>query len=94
MTLVKPDINAYAKIRVLGIGGGGSNAINSMITVQDIKGVEFISINTDAQALLNCHSTTKIQIGDKLTKGLGSGASPEIGRKAAEESKERLNRCF
>lgn len=94
MTLVKPDINAYAKIRVLGIGGGGSNAINSMITVQDIKGVEFISINTDAQALLNCHSTTKIQIGDKLTKGLGSGASPEIGRKAAEESKEKIKQML
>lgn len=94
MTLVKPDINAYAKIRVLGIGGGGGNAINSMITTQNIKGVEFISVNTDAQALLNCHSTTKIQIGEKLTKGLGSGANPEIGRKAAEESKEKIKQML
>jgi cell division protein FtsZ len=90
MTLVKPDINTFAKIRVVGIGGGGNNAISSMITGQDIKGVEFIGVNTDAQALLNCQAQTKVQIGDKLTKGLGSGASPDIGKQAAEESKEKI----
>lgn len=90
MVLVKPDINTFAKIRVVGVGGGGGNAITSMITNQDIKGVEFVAANTDAQVLLNCQATTKIQIGEKLTKGLGSGADPEIGRQAAEESREKV----
>ena len=90
MALVKPDLNTFAKIKVLGVGGGGNNAINSMIATGQIKGVEFISINTDAQALLACQAQTKIQIGQKLTRGLGSGGNPQIGREAAEESKERL----
>lgn len=90
MALVKPDINTFAKIRVLGIGGGGGNAINSMIAGKDIKGVEFISVNTDAQALLTCLADTKIQIGEKLTKGLGSGANPDIGKQAAEETREKI----
>jgi len=90
MTLVKPDLNTFAKIRVVGVGGGGSNAVSSMMSNQDIKGVEFIGINTDAQALLNCQAKTKVQIGEKLTKGLGSGANPEIGRQAAEESREKI----
>lgn len=88
--LIKPDLNTFAKIRVIGLGGGGGNAISSMIQNQDIKGVEFVAINTDAQALLNCQASTKVQIGEKLTKGLGSGADPEIGRQAAEESKEKI----
>ncbi|MBU2051738.1 MAG: cell division protein FtsZ [Patescibacteria group bacterium] len=90
MALVKPDLNTFAKIKVLGIGGGGNNAINSMITAGSIKGVEFIGINTDAQALLACKSESKIQIGQKLTRGLGSGGSPQTGKEAAEESKEKL----
>lgn len=90
MTLVKPDLNTFARIRVVGIGGGGCNAITSMVTNKDIKGVEFITINTDAQALLNCQAPTKVQIGEKLTKGLGSGANPEIGKQAAEESREKI----
>lgn len=90
MTLVKPDLNTFARIRVVGVGGGGGNAISSMVVDQDIKGVEFIAVNTDAQALLNCQAPTKVQIGDKLTKGLGSGANPIIGKKAAEESKEKI----
>lgn len=94
MTLVKPDLNTFARIRVVGIGGGGGNAITSMVVDQDIKGVEFVSINTDAQALLNCQAPTKVQIGDKLTKGLGSGADPEVGKKAAEESKEKIKEVF
>ena len=90
MALVKPDSNAFAKIKVIGVGGGGGNAINTMMGIQKIKGVEFVSINTDSQALLNNQATTKVQIGDSLTKGLGSGADPEIGEQAAEESRENI----
>jgi cell division protein FtsZ len=90
MALVKPDMNTFAKIKVIGVGGGGGNAINSMMVNQRIKGVEFVSINTDSQALLTNQSTTKLQIGDSLTKGLGSGADPGIGRQAAEESRDKI----
>lgn len=88
--LIKPEVNRFAKIKVIGIGGGGGNALNSMISLQQIQGVDFVSINTDAQALLSCLAPTKVQIGDQLTKGLGSGGDPDIGRKAAEESTEKL----
>lgn len=90
MGLVKPDINAVAKIKVLGIGGGGNNAVSSMMATGKIKGVEFVAVNTDAQALLASPAETKVQIGENLTKGLGSGADPDIGRQAAEESRERI----
>lgn len=90
MGLVKPDLNTFAKIKVLGIGGGGGNALNSMIKTQQIQGVEFVAINTDVQALLTCQADQKLQLGENLTKGLGSGADPEIGRQAAEESRERV----
>jgi cell division protein FtsZ len=88
--LIKPDLAKFAKIKVIGIGGGGCNAINSMISTQQIKGVDFIAVNCDAQALLTCQAQIKVQIGEKLTKGLGAGADPEIGRMAAEESKEKI----
>lgn len=88
--LIKPDIARYAKIKVIGIGGGGCNAINSMITINQINGVDFMGVNTDAQALLTCQSQTKVQIGENLTRGLGAGGNPDIGRQAAEESKEKL----
>lgn len=90
MALVKPSINTFANIKVIGVGGGGGNAINSMVANQKIQGVEFVTINTDSQALLNNQATTKLQIGDSLTKGLGSGADPDIGRQAAEESRENI----
>lgn len=90
MALVKPDLNTFAKIKVLGIGGGGNNALNSMIASSQIKGVEFVAVNTDAQVLLACKAETKIQIGEKLTRGLGSGGKPDIGKQAAEESREKL----
>lgn len=90
MALVKPDAASFAKIKVLGIGGGGGNAINSMIEENEIKGVEFVAINTDAQALLMNKASVKLQIGENLTRGLGSGGNPEIGFKAAEESKEKI----
>ncbi len=88
--LIKPEIARFAKIKVIGVGGGGCNAINSMIATSQIQGVDFIAVNTDAQALLTSLSPTKIQIGENLTRGLGSGGNPEIGRQAAEESKEKI----
>jgi cell division protein FtsZ len=88
--LIKPNISQIAKIKVVGVGGAGCNAINSMISISQIKGVEFIAVNTDAQALLTCLANTKIQIGEELTKGLGSGGNPETGRDAAEESRSKL----
>lgn len=90
MALVKPDVARFAKIKVLGLGGGGGNAINSMIEDNQIKGVEFIAVNTDAQALLVNQAPTKLQLGENLTRGLGSGGDPEIGRQAAEESREKI----
>lgn len=88
--LVKPNAGQVARIKVVGVGGGGSNAIGSMITEGSMDGVEFISINTDAQALLSNKAQIKVQIGDALTRGLGSGGDPEVGQKAAEESFEKL----
>ena len=88
--LIKPDVNRFAKIKVLGIGGGGSNALNSMITQSQIQGVDFVAVNTDQQHLLASLAQSKVQIGDGITKGLGAGADPEIGKKAAEESLERI----
>ena len=88
--LIKPDIARFAKIKVIGIGGGGSNAVNSMILNNQINGVDFIAVNTDAQALLLSQSQNKIQIGENLTRGLGAGGSPEIGKQAAEESREKI----
>jgi len=81
--------SSYAKIKVVGVGGGGSNAVNRMIQ-EGISGVEFMVVNTDAQALDHTLAKQKVQIGKKLTRGLGAGGDPEIGRKAAEESREEL----
>ncbi len=83
------DLSAGAKIRVVGVGGGGGNAVNRMIA-QGLGGVDFIAVNTDMQALKSCRATKKVQIGAKLTKGLGAGANPDIGRQAALEDTERL----
>jgi len=79
----------FAQIKVIGVGGGGNNAVNRMIA-SGLKGVEFISINTDKQALFMSKANIKIQIGDKLTKGLGAGANPDIGEKAATESRDEI----
>ncbi|MCM3626440.1 cell division protein FtsZ [Paenibacillus glycanilyticus] len=81
------DLEQLAQIKVIGVGGGGSNAVNRMIE-NGVKGVDFITVNTDAQALHLAKSEHKLQIGDKLTRGLGAGANPEVGKKAAEESRE------
>ncbi|NLG53519.1 MAG: cell division protein FtsZ [Clostridiales bacterium] len=80
-------------IKVIGIGGGGSNAVNRMI-MSGVRGVEFIAVNTDKQALRSSSATYKIQIGEKLTKGLGAGSNPDIGRKAAEESREAIKKVL
>ena len=82
-------LESYAKIKVIGVGGGGSNAVDRMITM-GVKGVEFITVNTDSQALERSKASTRLQIGEKLTRGLGAGAQPEIGEKAAEENKEDI----
>ncbi len=85
----KVPIEAFARIKVVGVGGGGCNAVNRMIE-QGAQGIEFITVNTDAQALLMSKASTKIRIGDKTTNGLGAGGNPDVGRKSAEESSEEL----
>ena len=83
------SLNSPAKIKVIGVGGGGSNAVNRMISL-GLEGVEFIAVNTDAQALLTSQAPRRIRIGEKLTRGLGAGARPEVGEKAAQESREEI----
>ncbi|MBI5621399.1 cell division protein FtsZ [Candidatus Falkowbacteria bacterium] len=89
MAEVKPDIETFAKIKVLGIGGSGGSALNRMIAAK-IKGVEFIAINTDVQALYYCQAPTKIHIGKSVTKGLGAGMDPDMGQAAAEENQNDI----
>ncbi len=86
---LRSDIENFALIKVVGVGGGGSNAVNRMIRAE-LMGVEFIAVNTDAQALLMSDAPHKIRIGDKITKGLGAGADPSVGRKSAEDDSEKL----
>jgi cell division protein FtsZ len=88
MDLLAPGEN-FAQIKVIGVGGGGGNAVNRMVS-EGLGGVEFISVNTDNQALMLSKAKTRVRIGDKLTRGLGAGGNPEIGRKAAEESADEL----
>ncbi len=89
MAEIKPDIETFAKIKVVGVGGAGGNAVSRMIDSK-IKGVEFVVINTDAQALHNSKAAEKVHIGKNLTKGLGAGMNPEIGRQAAEENRDEI----
>ncbi|MBI5348100.1 MAG: cell division protein FtsZ, partial [Chloroflexi bacterium] len=84
-----PALESFARIKVVGVGGGGSNAVNRMIE-EKLSGIEFVAINTDAQALLLSNAPKRVRIGDKLTRGLGAGGNPEKGAKAAEESQEEL----
>lgn len=83
------ETDGLAQIKVIGAGGGGNNAVNRMVEAQ-LQGVEFIAVNTDKQALLTSKAEYKIQIGEKLTRGLGAGANPEVGKRAAEESKDEI----
>ncbi|MFC4409294.1 cell division protein FtsZ [Chungangia koreensis] len=87
------NVEQLAIIKVIGVGGGGNNAVNRMIE-HGVAGVEFIAVNTDAQALNLSKAEVKLQIGAKLTRGLGAGANPEVGRKAAEESKEQIEEAL
>jgi len=87
------ELDHLARIKVIGVGGGGNNAVNRMIE-HGVEGVEFIAVNTDAQALNLSKAEVKLQIGGKLTRGLGAGANPEVGKKAAEESKEQLEEAL
>jgi cell division protein FtsZ len=89
MDLNHPLSESFARIKVVGVGGGGCNAVNRMID-EGLQGIEFITVNTDGQALMLSKAETRIRIGDKATRGLGAGGNPEIGRKAAEESAEEL----
>jgi cell division protein FtsZ len=84
-----PPMESFARIKVVGVGGGGSNAVNRMIE-EGLAGIEFVAVNTDAQALLLSNAPTRVRIGDKLTRGLGAGGNPDMGQKAAEESAEDL----
>ena len=85
--------DSQAKIKVVGVGGGGGNAVNNMIS-SVLKGVTFITANTDVQALNNSQAEVKIQLGDKLTKGLGAGANPAVGREAAQESLDLIRNAI
>ena len=83
------NAESFARIKVVGVGGGGCNAVGRMIR-EGLTGVEFVAVNTDAQALMQSEAQTRVRIGDKLTRGLGAGGNPENGRKAAEESAQEL----
>jgi len=90
---ITPDVTPIANIKVIGVGGGGGNAVNRMIK-SGLKGIEFISVNTDAQALYHNESPTKINIGKATTRGLGAGSNPDIGKQAAEESIEEIKEAI
>lgn len=90
---MEKEISENAIIKVIGVGGAGNNAVNRMIQ-SGIKGVEFISVNTDRQALKNSNASTKIQIGEKITRGLGAGANPDVGAQSAEENKTEISECL
>lgn len=90
MLQIETEMEKAAVIKVIGVGGGGCNAVNRMVEA-GLQGVEFIAVNTDRQALNRCLAETKIQIGEKLTKGLGAGANPEVGQRAAEETLDEIS---
>tara|TARA_B100000745_G_scaffold20507_1_gene14127 strand:- start:5078 stop:6277 length:1200 start_codon:yes stop_codon:yes gene_type:complete len=93
MKQVKPEVEAFARIRVIGVGGSGNNAIDHMINSK-VQGVDFIAINTDSQVLHHTKAKKKIHIGKNLTRGLGTGMNPELGRRAAEETKEEIHEAI
>src|SRR4030042_5706030 len=89
MAEIKPDIETFARIKVVGVGGSGGNAISRMMECK-LRGVEFVAVNTDAQDLHHSKANDKVHIGKNLTKGLGAGMNPEIGRQAAEENRDEI----
>jgi cell division protein FtsZ len=90
MAEVLPEIQTFARIKVCGVGGGGTTAVERMISSK-VQGIDFVAINTDAQALHHSHAALKVHIGQNLTRGLGAGADPEVGRRAAEESQKEIH---
>ena len=93
MAQVKQEVETFARIKVVGVGGSGKNATNHMINAK-VKSVDFLVVNTDAQDLHNSLSRKKIHIGKNLTKGLGAGMNPEVGKRAAEETKEEIQEAL
>src|ERR1043166_8557057 len=93
MPQVSPEIETFAKIKVVGVGGAGGAAVNRMAEA-GVEGVEFIAINTDAQALHHSNAKTKIHIGKDATRGLGAGADPKVGQRAAEESADEIKKAL
>ncbi|HSX41234.1 MAG TPA: cell division protein FtsZ [Candidatus Saccharimonadales bacterium] len=93
MAEVLPEIQTFARIKVVGVGGGGTAAVERMVKSK-VHGIEFVAVNTDAQSLHHSHATQKVHIGQTLTRGLGAGADPEIGRRAAEESEQDLTKML
>src|SRR5579862_8226788 len=93
MPQVKPEVESFARIKVVGVGGSEKNATNHMVNSK-VKGVEFIAINTDAQDLHHSLAKKKIHIGKNVTRGLGAGMNPELGRRAAEETKEEIQEAL
>ena len=89
MAEILPEVDTSARIKVIGVGGGGNSAVNRMIAAK-MQGVDFVAINTDAQALLHAKAPNKIHIGRETTRGLGAGADPDVGRRAAEESEKEI----
>ena len=89
MAEIRPEIETFARIKVVGVGGGGNNALNRMIQ-SSIRGIDFVAVNTDAQALHYSQAAKKVHIGKEATRGLGAGANPEVGKIAAEESEEDI----
>ena len=87
------DVDQYAKIKVIGVGGGGNNAVNRMVEC-GVRGIDFIAMNTDRQALYSSKAEVKLQIGEKITRGLGAGANPDIGGKAAEENRNEITEAL
>ena len=93
MPQLQPEIEAFARIRVVGVGGSGKNAVNHMVEGK-VRGVDFVAINTDAQDLHHSQAKKKIHIGKNLTRGLGAGMNPELGKRAAEETKEEIQQAI
>src|SRR3984885_12268373 len=89
MPQVKPEVESFARIKVIGVGGSGGNAVNHMVNSK-VRGVDFIAVNTDAQDLHNSLAKKKIHVGKNLTRGLGAGMNPDLGRRAVEETKEEV----
>src|SRR5258708_719906 len=93
MPKIEPEVEAFARIKVIGVGGAGGNAINHMITTK-VKGVDFIAMNTDVQDIHKSLAPKKVHIGKNLTKGLGAGMNPDVGKRAAEETKEEIQEAI